>query len=268
MHPRALILNQQGFSLAETAIALAVIAVVIGLMVPTLLSVRVAEQARATTQNLQTVMRSIAAFVQSSGCVPCPMPASFVGSEAHGIVRGDTSASPARCGTVCPVSVGIVPFRSLGLPESFAKDAYGHWLTYAADKSLGVFTELPSIDANTHLVANQICQANLSTTNRLHVFGNNGSQQVAVLLLSHGANGRGIYRNTPTDNDDRILMPSPLCTDADKGYENCNASKSDNLNFYAMMAKQGTNPFDDIFLYLDRNNLMTYLGNQGCNTTW
>jgi len=143
MHPRTLNQSQCGFTLAETAIVLAVLAIVIGALVPSFLSIRVAEQARVTAQNLKTIMNTIAAFVQSSGCVPCPMPAAIAFNPArHGYVAGGTGAS---CGA-CTIQVGILPFRSLGLPESFAKDAYGHWLTYAVDLTLaGYVPTAPNI---------------------------------------------------------------------------------------------------------------------------
>lgn len=248
MHPRALIINQQGFSLAETAIALAVIATIIGLLVPTLLSIRVAEQARVTSQNLQTVMRSIAGFVQASGYVPCP---------AH----PDGTTSPG-----CNIAVGLVPYQALGLPQSMAKDAYGHWLTYAVDTRLANYTPTPPDTALPVSGTHGLCglTLSLSTSLKVKLSSTNSQNNIAVMVLSHGANGRGAYKNAPVDDNDRMLIPAPLCSDG--GYENCNASNT--VNFAAGLFAQGTNPFDDVYLYLDRNSLVTYLGNPPCTTEW
>ncbi|MDX1922893.1 MAG: type II secretion system protein [Alphaproteobacteria bacterium] len=263
MHPRALILNQQGFSLAETAIALAVIAVVIGLMVPTLLSVRVAEQARATTQNLQTVMRSIAAFVQASGYVPCPI---------------DPGAPFSESKRDCDIAVGVVPFQSLGLSQSFAKDAYGRWLTYAVDINLAKFAVTPPSKMLPVNGPDGLCSLAFSSATSLKVrlSGANEQQNIAVVLLSHGANGRGAYKNTATDETDLFPFPNtvPACSTTE-GAERCNADG--NISFVAGLPGQfskvvnGTpvdDPFDDVYLYLDRNALVTYLGNQPCTTEW
>ncbi|NDE89578.1 MAG: type II secretion system protein [Alphaproteobacteria bacterium] len=127
MHPRAVIkhkkgFGQQGFTLAETAIALAVIAIVIGALVPTFLSIRVAEQSRATAQNLQSAMRAVAAFVHSAGCLPCPTDV-MNGTAGWGIVRGDTRDNPPSC-AACEHAVGHLPFCSLGLLESWRKWAW------------------------------------------------------------------------------------------------------------------------------------------------
>ncbi len=255
MHPRALIINQQGFSLAEVAIAIAVIAIVIGSLVPALLSVRVAEQARTTSQNLQTVMRSIAGFVQSSGYVPCPIPPENV-----------LAASASRGN--CNIAVGLVPFQELGLPQSFAKDAYGHWLTYAIDERLANY--VPTLPDTALPVSGMhgLCSMPHSASSALNVRIENTStsqNNIAVMLLSHGANGRGIYRNLPESNTDRVNLPATPCS-ASAGGERCNAD--DDLGFVAGLPAQGTDPFDDVFLYLDRNSLVTYLGNQGCSTPW
>lgn len=255
MHPRALIINQQGFSLAEVAIAIAVIAIVIGSLVPALLSVRVAEQARTTAQNLQTVMHSIAGFVQSSGYVPCPI---------HPDNLLSTSASRGNC----DIAVGVLPYQSLGLPQSFAKDAYGHWLTYAIDLRLANYVPTPPDTALPVSGVHGLCSMTYSASSALSVRIENSTtfqNNIAVMVLSHGANGRGAYKNLSEFDTDRMNLPTPACS-ASAGGERCNAD--DDTGFVAGLPVQGNDPFDDIFLYLDRNSLVTYLGNQGCSTPW
>lgn len=247
--------NQQGFSLAETAIAIAILAIVIGLLVPTLLSVRVAEQARATAQNLQTVMRSIAAFVQSSGYVPCP-------------IHPDNPSGDSAPRGSCDIAVGMVPFQSLGLPQAFAKDAYGRWLTYAVDVRLAKYVPTPPDTALPVSGTHGLCGMTYSATSALNVRIENTAtfqNNIAVMLLSHGANGRGAYKYVPEFDADRMNLPTPACS-ASAGGERCNAS--DNLGFVAGLPTQGSDPFDDVYLYLDRNALVTYLGNQPCATEW
>lgn len=265
MHPRTVILNsEQGFTLAETAMVLAILAVVIGTLVPSFLSIRVSEQARTTSQNLQTVMRSIAAFVQSSGCLPCPTPASAAFSNGHGYVAGGNGTA---CGT-CSNPTGLLPFRSLGLPEALAKDAYGHWLTYAVDTRLASYvasapnTQLPVSGTN------GLCSVTMATAAPLDIQLSNGSHQsnIAAMVLSHGANGYGAYRNNP--NDGRLAFPNatPACSGT-TGAERCNA-RDNNRNFITPIAAVGNDPFDDNYLYLDRNSLVSYLGNPACTTGW
>lgn len=245
---------------------LAVLAVVIGAMVPTLLSFRVAEQARTTAQNLKTVMNTIAAFVQSSGCVPCPVPAERALSEWRGLVGAGREDYEA-CG-VCNTTVGLVPFRSLGLPEAFAKDAYGHWLTYAVDTTLAGYRVSPKVQP---VGDKGLCGETYSAASEVPVELDGGSTQngISVMLLSHGANGYGAYKNQPTDNNDRFQFPTSArpCI-ATEGAERCNAGEGSPKKFIAKTASQGTDPFDDVYLYLDRNALVAYLGNQPCSKEW
>ena len=241
---------------------LAVLALVIGALVPSFLSIRVAEQARTTSQNLKTVMNSIAAFVQSSGCVPCPVPAERAfDSIAHGNVAGGNGTA---CGA-CTRAVGLLPF--LGLPESLSKDAYGYWLSYAVDASLGGYVPVapniqPTLDKG-------LCSVPFSSANPINVTLSNGSQQnnIAVMLLSHGANGYGAYKNQPGSSNDRLLFPtaSPACSGT-TGAERCNSTLAP--AYVTAIAAQGSDPFDDVYLYLDRNALVSYLGSQPCTTGW
>jgi prepilin-type N-terminal cleavage/methylation domain-containing protein len=251
MHPR-IMMNQHGFSLAETAIVLAVLAIVIGSLIPSFLSIRVSEQARATTQNLQTVMRSVAAFVQSSGCVPCPVPAD------------QDPATVSVCGA-CATTNGLVPFNSLGLPASFAKDAYGRWLTYAVDTRLA--SHVSPTGASPVYGPSGFCSLTYSNTTSLNVqVGGSLQDKIAVMLLSHGANGRGAYRNSPEFANDRFAFPANALAcnlSARQGAEKCNASTSRSF-VAADQAQNTTDPFDDVYLYLGRDALVTYLGNLPC----
>lgn len=247
---------------------LAVMAVVIGALVPSFLSIRVAEQARTTSQNLKTVMNSIAAFVQSSGCVPCPVPARMSQSDERGLVAGRNGNA---CGA-CTNPVGLLPFRSLGLPEAFAKDANGHWLTYAVDTKLASYVAISPQTQIPVSGTNGLCSVTFASASPLEIKLTETVSQsnIAVLLLSHGANGYGAYKNEPGTDNDRLPIPSTVrdCSGI-VGAERCNTSSSTNRIFVAKIAALSTeDPFDDVYLYLDRNALVSYLGNQPCTTEW
>lgn len=263
MHESAITLSRaEGFTLAEAAIVIAIIAVVIGALVPSLLSMRVAEQARTTSQMLQTALRSITAYAQSKGCVPCPaVPA------GNGLVG--LSVSGASCGA-CAVAVGVLPFASLGLPESMAKDGYGHWMTYAVDSALtAVFTPVaPATSVIPPEDKNGLCQSGIANPKPVKVTLSTGDiQNAAVLLVSHGANGYGAYQNTQENGNDRIPFPPFVASCASGlGAERCNAD--DDIAFVASGIASASGPFDDQMLYLDRNALVAYLGNKPCQTSY
>lgn len=227
-------------------------------------------------------MRAVAAYVQANGCVPCPTPAASVYTAGHGVVRGDTSASPAACGGTCSAAVGVVPFKSLGLAEGMARDGYNDWLTYAVDTALTVnFNVIPptspcqtgdtspcsASDITNGTRKKGLCQSNiLPNTNRITVthYGG-GAEKVAVLIMSHGANRRGAFTTKPTSGQ-RYAFPSGASC-AGGYYEMCNADGD--INFTAWLpTNDGNTPFDDLLVYLDRNALVTYLGGPACQTVW
>ncbi len=273
------ILFRAGFSLAETSLALAVIALVLGAMVPGLLALRAAEQARATRSALESVTRATAAFVQANGCLPCPSPSTSIFLPGFGVVRGDASANPAPCGGTC-AAVGLVPFRSLGLPQSAARDGYGRWLTFAVDSTLtqdfgvvpptSVCREVsPSCtqeDVDNRTIKQGLCQEGLSTANRLEITLQGGAvaSVAAFLVVSHGKNGRGAYG----DLGAKLRFPAsvPACNAGVTGNERCNAGGD---RFFAdVIPAAGDDPFDDILAYLDRNALVAYGGGPSCQTAW
>ena len=274
--------NQQGFTLVEMSIVLVIVGLVLMALLPAMNSLAKANQTTATQRNLDSLMTATAAFVQSRGCLPCPTPPSVSGSGL-GIVRGDTSATPAACGT-CSITEGVAPFISLGIPQSMAKDGYGHFITMRVDAALTVnFGVVPpasacqSGDTNPPCSATDItnatrkkglCQAGLSAATRINVTNSSGStQQAAVLFISHGANGRGAFMSVPY-NGQRTPFPAsiPSCSSS-SGFERCNADGD--LNYVNQNQAGGSSdPFDDLLVFMDRNAIVSYLGSVSCQTAW
>jgi type II secretory pathway pseudopilin PulG len=268
-------MDERGFTLAEAAIVLCVLALVVGVLVPAFLSMRLAEQGRATDRKMESAMQAIAAYVQANGCVPCPTPA--IGMTGHGVV-GIQSGS--ACG-LCQKSVGVLPFKSLGLPEQAALDGYGGWMTYAVDGNLAVnfgivppaspcrtgdTTPCTATDITNGTRKKGLCAAGLSTARRLSVTtADGGSSQAAVMLVSHGANQYGAYISMIQELTARkAFRRSGTCATVS---EMCNAD-GDTSFYNGLAGNDPVNPFDDRLLYLDRNALVTYLGGQACNTVW
>jgi hypothetical protein len=276
--------GDKGFSLAEASIALVIVATVIGAMVPTMISLRAGEQARATRQNMETVMRASAAYVQANGCFPCPTPSVFLVEDEHGafgLARGDVSG--AACGD-CGKPVGLVPFRSLGLPHSMARDGYGRYLTFAVDSVLTSASFGSSMcrqveegcsqeDIDLHKLKKGLCKQNITTSTYIDIrqssINPGTSVKVALLVLSHGKNGYGAYRERPAATQ-RMPFPAslPNCSLTDNvGAERCN-SDDNQLSFVEATPTKGADSFDDQLLYFSRDALMTFAGGRGCDTQW
>jgi len=273
-------IRRKGFTLAEMSMVLVVAGVVMMIVFPALSYVRVSAQRSLTESNLQSLLRAAAVYVQVNGCLPCPTPAGVSGA-GFGRVRGDTGT--AACGG-CAQAEGIAPFVSLGVPQSTARDGWGRWITMRIDPALAVnFGVAPptspctAADVTAGICAQEkmsqkgLCRQSLSAANRINVQTPGGPvQQAAVIFVSHGANGHGSFVAGAISNGlngERLPFPGGSLGCASGVAEKCNADGD--VNFVnAPHAVGGTNPFDDSLAFMDRNNLVSMLGNGSCHTVW
>lgn len=267
-----------GFTLVEMAVVMVIIGLLMTSVLPSLTSARQTAQTLTAENNLKTIMNAVAAYVQANGCLPCPSTVTAV-RNGFGRVRGDTNN--AACG-VCANGLGVPPFVSLGLPASSAHDGWGHWISMHVDTSLTVnFGVVPPMAACTAadvtsgqcttVGASQkgLCRSGLSTANRLTVTNLAGSsQQAAVVLVSHGRVGAGSFIAGGRGSEDNAQMELPaVACSAGGGFERCNADR-DRSYIVAPVVEGGADPFDDVLMYLDRNALVAQFGTGSCQTVW
>lgn len=272
--------SNSGFSLVEMSIVLVVIGLLLLALLPSLETVRRSTQQNVTRENLESVMRATAAFVQANGCLPCPTPAGTTGT-GFGAVAG-VAGGPACAACTAASAEGLPPFAALGLSSAQIRDGWGRLLTYRVDPALTVnfgivpptapclAADLPPNPVTptcTLVNASQkgLCRTGLSNANRVQVTEAGGAtQEVAVIVLSHGANRAGAF----DDAGNRAAFPAtqPACGAA-SGFERCNA---DGNRFFAIrpLTPTGDDPFDDQAQYMSRNALVSLLGSGTCQTVW
>lgn len=113
---------QRGFSLVEVA----VVVVIVGFLLAGLMTMLAAQQAAQRSQENRRLMlqakEALLGFVAINGRLPCPAdPTSVSGTAGAGVERAPT-ATGCTGGTV-----GVLPWTSLGLPET---DAWHRRFTY------------------------------------------------------------------------------------------------------------------------------------------
>lgn len=133
-----------------TLVEIAVALVVLGALTAGFLALsRIASrenELRTTTANMDAIIQALSVYAETAGRLPCPAdPAA--GDVTFGWEYGVTrdmlsvaaghfpvgscgSAGSFRDGPANPTE-GILPFLSLGLPASTARDGWGHYFTYA-----------------------------------------------------------------------------------------------------------------------------------------
>jgi prepilin-type N-terminal cleavage/methylation domain-containing protein len=268
--------HHAAFTLVEMAVVVVIAGIILSSLLPALLDIRRTAQFTATQTNLQTLLRATAAYTLANGCLPCPTPGDKINaSGALGKVRGDNSAGAAACGN-CPIADGIAPFVSLGVDPSVAKDGWGRWITYHIDRSLAnptACTETEKLANNagcskTDAVSSGLCRAGLAATgNPLTInLPNVTSARAAVIFISHGVNGAGAYRLNANATQPRLDV-SP-CETAKGNVEGCNVKSGSNVNDNSFYVYDRSERVDDIITYMDRNALVSLFGNAACTTPW
>jgi prepilin-type N-terminal cleavage/methylation domain-containing protein len=132
--------RRAGFSLMELSIVLLIIALVGGAGLGMATNALKAADRISTQEKLATIKLALDSHGKTYGYLPCP--ASFTltptstsfGMESRSGPPGTacTIAAPGVVGAASnTVIIGAVPVRTLGLPDSYAGDAWGSKLTYA-----------------------------------------------------------------------------------------------------------------------------------------
>ena len=147
--------NQAGSALIAVAALLMLLGVFVSLGIDSFKVKTPQDKAFETNRKMQIIARQLSSFVQLNNRLPCPSnPLTTYNSSSFGF-------STVTCSTLAS-SNGVIPFRTLGLPDSFALDAWGNPFLYAASP----FATNPAANTSIHAY----CR-----TNEHWVFGITGS---------------------------------------------------------------------------------------------
>jgi prepilin-type N-terminal cleavage/methylation domain-containing protein len=196
-------LNQAGFSLLEMSIVLVIIGTLASVMMPVLIKQSVVAKRTLTRQHQQDIFYSLAAYLLAGNPLPCPADPAATG-EGFGVEREGGCSDPTQ-------AIGILPFRTLGLPESVARDGYHRFYTYAVEPKLtqepddfngGKFDDRFRDSYCKIRLEGRTPSMNLQVQNAdgysvlgsaLEPFADQNSDYIAVVIISHGEAGHGAF---------------------------------------------------------------------------
>lgn len=241
-----------GFSLIEVAIVLCIIGILSGISIPTLNTFSKHQKIRKTEEHLELILQSLASYVLTNKRLPCPANPTAIGEEK--------GVSEPNC-LLSEKFIGLIPYRTLGIPEKIAKDGYHNWVTYAVNPVL-TNTELRSINtpassdfSHTAFCSVEKSHVDLKVTNaeKQPVFNVADSKDfIAVVLVSHGAKSEGAFdfkgERRPTTSPDKALNADSSPNFVDRDFS---------------LIKEDF--FDDTVKWITRHNLMALYGKQPCN---
>lgn len=218
---------QHGFSLIEVAVALFIMALLLGsILVP--LTTQVEQRQISDTEKIMAdINAALLGFVAANGYLPCP--------DTSVPPNGTENISGTQCATISSsVAHGILPYQTLGLGAS---DAWGNRFRYAVREE---FARRPTAFTLSTTADIRVCTAQTcGATERLV------TTAVAV-VVSHGRNGKGATTVAGTG------IPAPTGTDE---LENTDADK-DFVSRIRTDIGSASGEFDDIVNWLALPALM------------
>jgi len=276
-----------GFTLLELSIVLVIIAVITGMGLSASSTVIDSARIAATNNRIQAIETALIAYRQANNRLPCPADGTLATLNAgYGYEGGVAGACAGANYIITPAGVtnydstnhpngaevaeGVVPVRTLNLPDEFIYDAWGRKITYAATI---VMTEVNAF----------VNYGNAENCGLLTVYaaGHTISRTRAAdyIIFSHGPNGHGAYG--PSGPSTTASVVNAGSDNLDEKV-NCHCSNSAANTGYVgtyVQADVSQDPadandnFDDIVRFKERFQMHTYAdevktgGNLLCPTT-
>lgn len=246
-----------GFSLIEAAFFLLIVGIAASLTFPFLTTFQNMERHKVTESNQRQIFQVLAGYALTHYKLPPPSTPELAGKKEASYVKNGKIAC-----------VGILPYQELGLPESIAKDGYGHWFTYAVTRQLvneygrnddNVAKKKTPIVNNKALQAGYFCETFTSGLNVISSAGDSvfnitdKKDMIAVVLVSHGPKGTGAFH--PILNE-RLPVENP--------FEQTNAI--DDETFVTQTNQNINTGFNHKTYWVTRNNLMAIYGKRPCQS--
>lgn len=247
------------------------------------------EDKRQTLADMDILINEIASYVQKNNRLPCPAsPSVLPTASGYGL---ETKASNPS--TSCTIREGIIPARTLYLPEKFMKDSWGNYYTYAISPVYADITATTevyqncrvypwSVGGNINPNKARFCCPGFSpyassTDLRVRSISNtydvgprpaggyaalnaggasfgDAIESTALVIVSHGPNGVGAF----LPNGSGAKATGTLLANEEENAD------GDNMFFQNLNDSSPGNYFDDIVVYKSQLQLMAHLNDGSC----
>ncbi|MCZ2406920.1 MAG: type II secretion system GspH family protein [Burkholderiales bacterium] len=211
----------QGFSLVEMALVLLIVGLLAAVFLPATNTLLDNNRRKETRAKLEALEQAMVRFVVVNGRLPCPANGALAaGSPEQGLEQPHPGT--AAC-TAAGLDNGVVPWRTLGLAQGDAMDAWNTMVSYrvwagatvaasALTRPAGMdmhnldpATMTPQIQAFLQASGFRVCNANPCNAGAApELASRTGMTGAAYVLISHGANrvggytSEGVYLNAPS----------------------------------------------------------------------
>jgi prepilin-type N-terminal cleavage/methylation domain-containing protein len=172
--------NESGFSLLELAIVLVILGAIGGLSIPLLTAHMTRSALLKTRTNQAYVLNAIAIYVEKNKRFPCPAEPHIIGAN-FGLALDTCRMEKAK---------GIIPFKTLGISETYARDGFKRLMTYVVEPELAKKQIRPQEESGGLItIKNEEGFSVLPTLKKTE----KNQNYIAFVILSHGESGVGAY---------------------------------------------------------------------------
>lgn len=226
-----------GFSLVEMAIVLAIVALLLGGLLPTISS-QIEQQRRNETRKLMDETKeALLGFAISKGHLPCPA------SQVSGIEDRDGTTLACNSNR----RVGFLPWATLGVNQL---DGWGRLLRYSATPAFTAASGVFSISTLRDITIQKRDGSNLSNPN-----------DIPAVIVSPGANG--IFGTLGNGNTIPSTAPTSYDNVADQLTNASGVGTAFVSGDHAGRTANDDEEFDDIVVWLSPNTLINRMVTAG-----
>src|SRR5690554_5522186 len=115
--------KSHGFSLVEMAVVIAIMGILMTFGIKLATSYQNKGAFSATADRQKEIKDTLTAYLGQHGRLPCPANTPVPGNVING--------EEVKSGGYCANKRGLVPFATLGLPQSAVVDGWGRFFTYS-----------------------------------------------------------------------------------------------------------------------------------------
>jgi len=287
--------SERGVFLIELAIVMTVISLLMIAVFPLYNSFQERNAAIETKKRMVAISKAFSNYTQIRWRLPCPADPNAVSGVQYGIER-------VACDVDEEDAHGIVPYRTLGIPEQYAKDAYGNFFTYVvspdftADNRLGVQANNVNLRL-AHLVAGDVITGNYALLPRaqfcapLNASGTDitVNQDGATLYANAARTANNVLRTRNPDPNlanREISVTAIAMTLISHGENDAGAYQSNGTQFpvagagpaevenanddnrvvqtESQFSESGTNIYDDLVMFFTQDEIYAASGNSSC----
>ncbi len=191
--------KQAGFTLVDMAMMLAVVGVLTASLLSSSTVKKETKYLTTSTTHMQEINDAITQYYIKFGALPCPASATVQPNTAS-FGKATDCAAAAVAGVTDPavpmgyaatdaIRIGVVPTRTLALPDSYLFDEWGNRLTYAVIKKLAI--DSSNFSAYSTAVTTGVIQINNAGGTQLS--SNDPTDFTAYVVVSHGKDAKGSY---------------------------------------------------------------------------